>query len=236
MNLRRQSQGLPRAFTLMEVTLALAASAVVLASIGGVFYSALRLRDRTALAVEESLPLYRALDVMKRDLKGALPVGGIMAGNFIYGPLQKGSAISQGTGLQFSTTTGVINEREPWGDVQEIIYQVRPPTRRDERGGQELIRSVGRNLLSTLGVTGEEEVLLSHVDRFDVECFDGYQWRTEWDTTLSDTNLPVAVRIIVEQTPEPGLNSRDWEPYEIVVPLEIQLRSVGTNAVEETTE
>ena len=102
--------------------------------------------------------------------------GGVMSGNFVYGPLQNGTALSQGTGLQFYTTTGVIREREPWGDVQEVIYQLRQAGQRDDRGGQELVRSVGRNLLSTMGVLGEEEVLLSHVERFEVECYDGYQW------------------------------------------------------------
>jgi hypothetical protein len=186
--------------------------------------------------VDESLPLFRVLEVIKRDLKGALPPGGVMAGNFIYGPLQEGTALSQGTGLQFCTTTGRINDREPWGDVQEISYQLRPPSQRDERGGQDLVRSVGRNLLSTMGVVNEDEVMLSNVARFDVECFDGYQWQTEWDTTLSETNLPLALRVRLQQTPEPGMNSRDFEPFEIVVPLVVQMRSAGTNSVEGATE
>jgi type II secretory pathway component PulJ len=223
------------AFTLMEVILALATSAVLLAAVGGAFFSALRLRNRTAAAVDESLPLFRVLEVMKRDLKGALPPGGVMTGNFTYGSLQSGTALSQGTGLEFYTTTGAIREREPWGDVQQVIYQLRPASRRDDRGGQELVRAVGRNLLSTMGVVSEDEVILSNVERFEVECFDGYQWQTAWDTSLSETNLPVAVRVRLQQTPDPGMNSRDFEPFEIVVPLAIQVRTAdtGTNAMQE---
>lgn len=238
MKLRPTLRQLPGAFTLMEVILALATSAVLLAAVGSAFFSALRLRDRAAAALDESLPLFRVLEVIKRDLKGALPPGGVMSGNFVHGPLQNGTALSQGTGLQFYTTTGVIREREPWGDVQEVIYQLRQAGQRDDRGGQELVRSVGRNLLSTMGVLGEEEVLLSHVERFEVECYNGYQWLSEWDTSLSDTNLPLAVRVRLQQMPEPGMSSRDFEPFEIVVPLQIQVRSVAssTNSVEGGTQ
>lgn len=238
MKVRSTSRHSPDGFTLMEVILALATSAVVLAGIGGAFYSALRLRDRTARALDESLPLYRVLEVIKRDLKGALPPGGVMAGNFVYGALPSDSALSQGTGLQFSSTTGVLRDQEPWGDVQEVTYQLRPPGQRDERGGQELVRTVGRNLLSTMGVAGEDEVVLANVDRFEVECYDGYQWQTTWDTTLSQTNLPLAVRVRLQQAPEAGMTSRDFEPFEIVVPLAIQIRaaSTSTNIVEEGTQ
>jgi type II secretory pathway component PulJ len=238
MKLRPTSPQLPGAFTLMEVILAMATSAVVLAGIGGAFYSALRLRDRTAMAVDESLPLFRALEVIKRDLKGALPPGGVMAGDFVYGALPTGSALSQGNGLQFSTTTGILRDREPWADVQEITYQLRPPAQREDRGGQDLVRSVGRNLLSTMGVIGEDDVLLANVERFEVECYDGYQWQTVWDTTLSQTNLPLAVRVRLLQMPELGMSSRDFEPFEIVVPLVIQIRTQAsnTNSVEEATQ
>jgi type II secretory pathway component PulJ len=238
MTLRPTSPRLHGAFTLMEVTLALATSAVVLAGIGGAFYSALRLRDRTAMAIDESLPLFRTLEVIKRDLKGALPPGGVMAGDFVYGPLPSDSALSQGNGLQFSTTTGILRDGEPWGDVQEITYQLRPPAQRDDRGGQDLVRSVSRNLLSTMGVLGEDAVVLANVDRFEVECYDGYQWQTAWDTTLSQTNLPLAVRVRLQQAPEAGMSSRDFEPFEIVVPLAIQIRAeaTSTNITEEGTQ
>src|SRR3954453_5410083 len=73
------------AFTLMEVMLALAVSAIVLAAIGGVFFGALRLRDRTAAMLDETAPLYQALALIRRDFQGVLPPGGSslpMAGDF----------------------------------------------------------------------------------------------------------------------------------------------------------
>src|SRR5438034_3929210 len=71
-----------RAFTLMEMLLALAISAIVVAAIGGVFYSALRLRDRTAAALDEVAPLHQVLTLLRRDLQGAQPPSGHLAGDF----------------------------------------------------------------------------------------------------------------------------------------------------------
>ena len=50
--------------------LAVAICAIVLVAINGVFATAVRLRDKTSDAVEESLPVNRALEIMERDLKG----------------------------------------------------------------------------------------------------------------------------------------------------------------------
>src|SRR5207248_9726625 len=61
------------AFTLMEIMLALAISAVVLAGIGGVFYSAVRLRERTMAMIDESVSLQQAFNFIRHDLHGALP-------------------------------------------------------------------------------------------------------------------------------------------------------------------
>jgi prepilin-type N-terminal cleavage/methylation domain-containing protein len=63
----------PAAFTLMEMILALGISAVVLAGIGGVFFSSMRLRERTQASIEESTPIQFALDSIRRDLKNAVP-------------------------------------------------------------------------------------------------------------------------------------------------------------------
>src|SRR6185295_15325671 len=105
------------AFTLMEVMLALVVSAIVLAGIGGVFYSAIRLRDRTTAMLDESTPLHQTLNFLRRDLQGALPPGGLyaMAGDFKIEQLS-----GQSFRIQFFTTTGVIDENTPWGELQEV--------------------------------------------------------------------------------------------------------------------
>src|SRR6185437_8848539 len=63
------------AFTLIEICLAIAISAVVLIAINTLFFGALRLRDRVTAAAEQSLPMDNTIAVMKRDLMNIVPVG-----------------------------------------------------------------------------------------------------------------------------------------------------------------
>src|SRR2546426_12834784 len=88
------------AFTLMEMLLALAISAIVVAGIGGVFYSAVRLRETTAAALDEAAPVQHALAFIRRDLRGALPPSGYLAGDFKSGTASGGLGQSAGVGLQ----------------------------------------------------------------------------------------------------------------------------------------
>jgi prepilin-type N-terminal cleavage/methylation domain-containing protein len=208
-----------RAFTLMEVMLALTVSAIVLAAIGGVFFAALRLRDRTAAALDETTPLYQALSIMRRDFQGALPPGyGAIptAGDFKTDP-------ESASRIQLFTTTGVLNENDPWGDVQEVIYDLRDSA--DHRQtGKDLYRTISRNVLASGAAEGVELPLLSHVQSLEFTCYDGSSWRS-WDTSMGDTNLPVAVRIRLRLAGDSDNTSRAQQPYELVIPLLAQSRT-----------
>jgi len=206
--------------------LALAVSAIVLAGIGGVFYSALRLRERTAALVDESVPLYQAGTFLRRDLLGAVGPGGILASDFKSGTIS--SSTFQGYGLQFCTTTGNIKDDVPWGDIQEITYQLRDPTERNNTGGKDLIRSVTRDLLATATQEADDQWLMGNVQSLEFACFDGTDWRDSWDTSLGDTNLPVAVRVRIQLATENPADARNRQPVELVVPLVTQTRTNAT--------
>jgi len=205
----------------MEVMLALTVSAIVLAAIGGVFFAALRLRDRTAAALDETAPLYQAVSIIRRDFEGALPPGSAAlptAGDFRTDP-------ESASRIQFSTTTGIVNDTDPWGDVQEVIYELREPS--DHRDtGKDLYRTVSRNVLATgAAAEGVELPLLSHVQSLQFTCYDGSNWRDSWDTSVGDTNLPVAVRIRLRLRGDTDASSRAQQPYELVIPLLAQSRT-----------
>ncbi|HYG34466.1 MAG TPA: prepilin-type N-terminal cleavage/methylation domain-containing protein, partial [Clostridia bacterium] len=170
----RGNQEQTSGFTLMEMLLALAVSAIVLAGIGGVFFSAMRLRERTTAMLDEAAPLQQALTILRRDLKGALPPGTGMAGEFRCGNVS--SSIGETLGLQFSTTTGVLRDDMPWGDVQEVTYELRTSAVRNGGSGRVLIRTVTRDLLATAGLDYTEQWLLENVESLAFECFDGLQW------------------------------------------------------------
>jgi len=203
--------------------LAMAVSAIVLAAIGGVFFSALRLRERTTSLLDESVPLYRAVGFLRRDLQGALPPDGAMVGDFKVGAIDSG--IGQSVGLQFTTTTGIISDGGPWGDLQEVTYELRDPAVRTGNGGRELVRSVSRNLLSTGLLDYKEQPLLSNVENIEYACYDGINWRDLWDTSLTDTNLPTAVRLRIYTVPDENVDIRNRQPIELIVPLITQSRT-----------
>jgi prepilin-type N-terminal cleavage/methylation domain-containing protein len=207
------------AFTLIEVMLALAISAIVLAAIGGVFFSAVRLRERTAAVLDESVALHHAFSLLRRDLQGALPPGSPfpLAGDFKQEAL--GGGTSQSSRLQLFTTTGVISDAAPWGDIQEVIYELRDPSQRTSAGGKDLIRSVTRNLLATAVPDPDEQWLMGSVQSLEFSCYDGTDWRDSWDTSLGDTNLPSAVRVRILLASNNNAAIRAQQPFEMVVPL-----------------
>ena len=214
-------------FTLIEVLLALSVSAIVLAAIGGVFYSAVRLRERTTAMLDESAPLYHALALLRRDLLGAVPPGGAMTGDFKTGTVDSGMA--QGLGLQFCTSTGVIKDAEPWGDIQEVTYELRDPVERTSGAGKDLIRSVTRNLLATTGLEPEDQWLMGNVQTLEFSCYDGTGWVPSWDTGLGNTNLPSAVLVRILLAADNSPNARSREPLEMIIPLTTQPR-IGQTA------
>lgn len=214
----------------MEILLALSVSAIVLAAIGGVFFSAIRLRERTLALLDKGAPLHQALGLLRRDLQGTLPPGTTLAGDF---KLLSSSGGGSSASLMFSTTTGIIREGEPWGDIQEVLWELREPQVRNPAGGRDLVRSVCRNLLSTMPLETDDQRVLSNVRDLGFAFYDGLNWRETWDTSLGDTNLPTAVRVRVRLMEEETVHSQDSEPIEMVIPLETQSR---TNQAQSTTE
>jgi prepilin-type N-terminal cleavage/methylation domain-containing protein len=217
------------AFTLMEMLLALAVSAIVLAGIGSVFYSAMRLRERTTAMLDEAAPLHNALGLLKHDLLGAVPPDGVLAGDFKSGALTLG--MGHVFGLQLSTTTGVIRDDAPWGDLQEVVYELREPSNRKMQG-KDLVRTTIRNLISTTQVEEKEEWLMGNVESLEFLCFDGSDWRDSWDTSLTETNLPLAVRVRIQTVAAQNVDRRALQPIEMVIPLVTLAR---TNATASTT-
>jgi type II secretion system protein J len=215
-------------FTLIEVLLALVICAIVLVAVSAVFASAVRLRDRTSSRVEEGLPITRTFEILRRDLKGAVGPGGFLAGDFKCGAQSMGTSMglsgeAGASGLDFFTSTGVISDNSPYGDLQEVFYELRTPADRDQ-AGMDLVRCVNRNLLETTTQTPDIQWLMSHVDTVEFDCYDGTQWRNFWDTSNGDTNLPNALRIRILLAGDTGGKP---QPLEMVVPLVSQ--TIRTN-------
>jgi type II secretion system protein J len=209
--------------------LAVAICAIVLVAINGVFATAVHLRDKTSEVVEAALPVTRALDIMHRDLKGAVGPGGFLAGDFKCGAQAMGARMglsgeAGSAGLDFCTSTGTLSDKAPWGDIQEVFYELKAPTDRNQ-AGMDLVRCVNRNLLATTTQTPEIQWLMGKVQTLQFDCYDGTQWRNTWDTSIGDTNLPVAVRVRIQLVPRQGEAAANMQPMEMLVPLDSQSRT-----------
>ncbi|MGH7977066.1 MAG: type II secretion system protein GspJ [Limisphaerales bacterium] len=220
----KPNQNNVRAFTLIEMVLAIGISALVLVAIGSVLIAALNLRNATQSAVDEATPVDQALSVLRRDLECAVtPTNGtdkILSGDFKVGNVTS-PGISQPVAIEMFTATGELNENKPWGDIQRVTYELKNPTDRSA-SGMDLIRSVTRNLLPVATPDVDDQWMMSGVQSIAFSCFDGAQWSDTWDTTSltsSDTNLPVAVRVQIQ------LVGNKTQPIEIVVPIDSQSRS-----------
>jgi type II secretion system protein J len=224
-----------RAFTLIEVLLAVAISAIVLAALNTVFFSALHLRMTTSRSLDASLPLQQALTLLRRDLQGAIPPGtnGDLAGDFKSGAAVNGFGMTQNGGLEFYTSTGVMNNDTPWGDIQRVFYQLRDPANRTASQGKDLIRGVTRNLLSTTMEEPVEQWLMGDVESMEFACYNGTDWRDSWDTSMGDSGLPQAVRVRIQLAANNTGNIRNRQPIEMLVPIESQSRTNQTTGGEQ---
>ncbi|MGA4644905.1 type II secretion system protein GspJ [Limisphaera sp. 4302-co] len=225
-----------RAFTLLELLIAVSAFAVVLIAIHGVFFGAVRLRGRTEATVEQAGPVELAVARLRRDLQNLVPPGGTF-----FGPLQsEGQRTNAGPDLlvglgarrvspDFYTASGIVDAFHPWGDVQVVAYGLMNPTNRSE--GWELVRAVTRNLLAPRPEPPELEFLLDRVEEVRFEYFDGSQWLPTWDSTLQPQVLPLAIRVRIARLPD-RQTGIEPAPLEMVVPVWVRPLTNNVTAAE----
>lgn len=234
---RRERAG--RGFTLVEVLIGTVCFALIIAALNTAFYAAMRLRSTTQKSVDKAIPRYQAASLIKRDLQGIMVPGGILAGSF--STTNTGLGSTRFGQLQFQTSTGVLEDQEPWGDVQRVAYYIRQTDLNSGREGMDLIRATSRNLLPVLTNDFEEVTLLSGVDSIDFYFYDGSSWQTTWDATSTSTStssvsststtstniLPQAIKMIVQfALPEKAdARQRSDPPLEIVVPIMVEART-----------
>jgi type II secretion system protein J len=229
------------AFTLIEMLLALGIFAIVLVAINTALFAGLRLRQRASEVLDQALPLDHALLLLRRDFANAVPPGGVLAGDFRSsgsGGLMSGVSTKSGAsnnsgasrglgtaqtgGLDFFTSTGPLGDESPWGDIQEVNYQLQEPADRLHSYGRDLVRTVTRNLLATSTQASEVQRLMGNIENLEFLFYDGTQWKDSWDTSAGDSGLPQAVRVSIRLASSNGPSPPNVQPLEMVVLLDSQ--------------
>jgi type II secretion system protein J len=223
MKLTRPTRNAARAFTLIEVLLAVGIFAIVLFAINTVFFSALKLERATSRVVDARLPLNQAFAILQRDLQGAVPPmtnSYLLPRNFTTGGGRSGGlGSSQAGSLEFYTTTGTLSDESPWSDLQKVRYELVPAADRATAKGQDLVRVITRNILATTTEEESEQFLVGDVESVEFQCYNGTDWRNTWDTSASDVGLPQAVRIRIQLAAENPTAKLSREPLELLVPI-----------------
>jgi len=231
MKMHRTIQADVRAFTLIEMILAIGVAAIVLIAINAAFFSALRLREATTNAVDEATPVEQALATIRRDLQCVVtPNPNAMmslSGDFKAGNVTT-LGLAENVSAEMFTATGALSADadSPWGDIQRVTYGLKKSATRDAVG-QDLIRTVTRNLLSGTTPEAQEQWMLGGVESVQFDCFDGAQWYNEWDTTSLNsvnTNLPTAVRVRIQMAAKND-GGAALPPIEMLVPIDSQSRT-----------
>lgn len=209
-----------RAFTLVEMILAIGVAAIVLVAVNAVLFTALHLREVTTSAVDAATPLDQTMTVLRRDLQCCVtPTNGtskVLSGSFRAGNGINSPGVSEPVAVEMCTATGALGQGAPWADIQRVTYELKNST--ENTGRRDLYRSVTRNLLSISTPDVEDQLMLPGVESVKFSCFDGSQWLDVWDTsdvTSLNTNLPLAVRVQIQMA---GGNAN--EPIQLVVPID----------------
>lgn len=193
------------AFTLLELTVASVMFAIIMAALGGVFFSTMKLRKRTDEMLKDSHQLQQALTIIKNDLRSATIPGGVLSTNMSTSLELTGSGGGQ---FEFHAASGLLNTATPWIDIQRVSYFLRRPTEASNTNGMDLVRGTTRNLLAAAQEDFNEQILYHDVEQMAFEFWDGTSWLTDWDSTAQIesefASAPTAIRLSLELTRRPN--------------------------------
>lgn len=198
-------------FTLLELLLALATAAVVMAALLAAFSSSWRLQERGREWEEAAAPRRELRDRLRREFAAAVPPSGVLAGPLV--------AVSDTSGgwrqddIEWVAAVGARNPDDTWGDLARLHYYLAED---EATGGWNLVRTIEQNLLAVETEDPEEVILAIGIQGLQALWFDGEDWLDEWDSTLQDNQLPKAVHIRLDFAETDG---RTPAPLEVIVPF-----------------
>ena len=247
---RPYTSGPRQGFTLLELLLAVTMYGLMIAGLVSTVYTALRLRERTRNLVEQSSIADIALQTLRTDLLAMAPPSGQLQ-RPIYGLTQDGPA-GRRDELEFGCFTGRVHPDEVWGDLHLVRYTLIEPAIRGattgDTSGQGLVlaRYVMRNLLSTIDLEEDPQVLQRDVLSLEFSYYYEEEWLDSWDSENMENATPEAVEVrLTYEIPEKQEQLRDaydsgrlarQETKVLVVPITVKPISEPEETEEEGQE
>jgi type II secretory pathway pseudopilin PulG len=207
------------AFTLIELLVAMTLMVVTAACLYTALYTAFRAKRSASLAVEPTALAINAIELIKQDIYGVLPLGGTLAGTFV-GTDAKGLSGSDMDSLEFYTThIYYADDDQPAGGAGKIELVLEQNTHADAyaRDSYELIRKVTTNLLSPKTVDAEQQVLCRNVRSLNFRYYDTENgWVNKWDSTADANSLPTAVEIDIQVLQDATIGAEESQTRRLV--------------------
>jgi general secretion pathway protein J len=183
-----------RAFTLLELLVATAMTAVLAGSLYATLHVAFRARRSALAAVEQVRKAELGLELIRADMESAVVPRGILAGAFVGEEAVGGTGLPSDV-LMLHCTGGGARQTEGGGDIRMVELGCKPA---EDGKGMLLLRRVTVNLLTTKVQEPAEEVLCRDVRAFGLRYFDGTDWLDNWDAGTHDNTLPLAIEVTLE--------------------------------------
>jgi len=193
MTIRREQS---RGFTLLELLVAMSLMVVVAGCLYTALYTGFKAHRSAMAAVEPTAQAINAIELLKQDIVGVLPIDGVLAESFI-GTNSRSSKGEDADYVAFYTTQVYADDDELVGGVGKIELELEEDTDED-RENFRLVRKITRNLLSPTEIDAEEQVLCRNVTALNLRYFDGESWLDEWDSTADANSLPVAMEVDIQ--------------------------------------
>jgi hypothetical protein len=186
-----------KAVTMLELLVAMTLMVVTASCLFTALYTGFRAKRSALSAVEPTLLAINAIELIKRDTYGVLPLGGTLTGSFIgYDSLGVNGVDADS--LDFYTTQIYSDDDYPVGGLGKIELALEEDTDNYERENYQLVRRITTNLLSPRTIESEEQVLCRNVKSLNIRYFDGDSWLEEWDSTADANSLPLAMEIEIQ--------------------------------------
>ena len=195
-----------RAFTLLELIVAMALMDVIAVALYSSMYIAFKSKTKGDESIRPFQSVTPVFEYMRTDLCSAMRPDGILAGTFT-GESNSGQEDLNEDTLSFYTCSYRPGEDDIASNIVNIAYGLDTDARQQQ---VVLKRYVKTNLLAPSTSDPQEEVLCRDIQGLEFQYYDGSAWLDEWDSSVESSQLPWAVQVTltIENEEDPQANRR----------------------------